>query len=166
MPIHAHTNSHTKSTNPVMWSSVEPYGTHMNAPRIFQHTGAKPCFCLRCTGQGSCQVLCALSGIVLRLPLRIFENHAESPMQIIANLESSKGLITWNVESCGTMWTPSNPRTLNGRRIKSFRRLQAEPVPPKPKAGAASPVLSSGCRRTSENHQTHIDIHRPTQSRR
>ena len=77
-----------------------------------------------------------------------------------------QSLITWNVESCGTMWTPSNPRTLNGRRIKSFRRLQAEPVPPKPKAGAASPVLSSGCRRTSENHQTHIDIHRPTQSRR
>ena len=79
---------------------------------------------------------------------------------IIANLESSKvssrGKYWRIVESCGTMWNPSNPRTLNGRRIKSFRRLQAEPVPPKPKAGAASPALSSGCRRTSENHQTHI----------
>ena len=61
-----------------MWIWLEPNGTHMNALRIFQHTGAKPCFCLRCTGQGSCPVLCAPSCVVLRLPSRIFENHAES----------------------------------------------------------------------------------------
>ena len=78
-------------TNPIIWSSVEPFGTHMNALRIFQHTGAEQLRCPQTTFEN------------LREPCRITNaNHCK--FRVI------QSLITWKIlENRGVMWNHVEP---------------------------------------------------------